>query len=188
MKTKLISILVVLSLVLTGCSASYSKKASTVEKAIDYSNPERINVIHKEITKNGVIVFYNKFSSDELSVCFVKKVLGGWKYIYGGIQTEVSVVANRIGDGIYGDYFPSINKTPFPMFYGIITKPEITKVEIVQKKNQKRINAKIITGGEMTIWLNYDTEFEGNEFEVVGLTKKGIELTNIEIDTNRYKD
>lgn len=88
--------------------------------------------------------------------------------------------------GVSYDYYPSIEKTPFPIYFGIIGNPDIKEVKIVEKKRNIEGKAKIINAKDIRIWLIYMDKFEGSEFEIIGLSADGRELTKIEDDISPY--
>jgi hypothetical protein len=167
-------ILVVVSLVIVKANRS----PKTLEEVIDPSGSHPISMIHEEKNNTGSIVFYTRPGEDSLHTHFFRKGMTGWKYIYGGVQGSVKIATDKFG--LTYNYFPNIEDTPFPIYFGIIGNSDIKRIKIIEKKRGIEKEAKIIDGDNDTrIWLIYMKEFEGSEFEIVGLSSAGEELSRI---------
>ena len=173
---KKISIFIVLAIMIISAFIifKFNDGEKTIEKAISSSNP--IKIIYEEKTDKGSIVFYTTKDWNDFSICFVRKTLNGYKYINGGTG-DVRVSAKKIGFSYA--YYPNIEKTPFPMYFGIIGNPEIKKIKVIEKKSNIEGEAKIINAKDKRIWLMYMNKFQGSDFEIVGLSAEGKELTRI---------
>lgn len=170
-----VSIIVIISLF---ALIKFNSASGTIEEAINASDPNKINLIHEEKTDKGSIVFYNRLGYDELSTAFIKKDIGGYKTLYDGVQEDISKVSKKIG--ITHSYFPAIEKTSLPIYFGIIGDSNISQVKVIEKKRNIEGQAKIINAKGTRIWLVYMSKFEGSDFEIIGLSKDGKELTRID--------
>ncbi|KXG74645.1 hypothetical protein [Thermotalea metallivorans] len=71
---------------------------------------------------------------------------------------------------------PAIEKVSPPMYLGIVDNPNITQVNIIEKKRNIVRQAKIIDAKGTRIWLIYMNDLEGSYFKIIGLSKDGKEL------------
>lgn len=156
----------------------------TVEDVLAKGNKLPINIIHEEKTDKGVIVFYNHPRKDDLGACFIKKKMIGWKYVYGGVQGGLKISMDEYG--MSWSYFPNVYETPFPLYYGIIGNTDIKQVKIVENKRKIEREAKIINAGDTRIWLIYMNRFEGSEFEIIGVSSDGKEISKVKEDISPY--
>lgn len=178
--TSIIIIIIIIPLLLF----KYNKGVKTIEEAINSSCPNKIYLIHEEKTDKGSIVFYNRLGYDELSAAFIKKNISGYKTLYDGVQEDISIVLKKFG--ITHFYFPAIKGTSFPIYFGIIGDSNISQVKIIEKKRNIEEQAKIIDARDKRIWLVYMSKFEGSDFEIIGLSKYGKELTKIDGNISPY--
>ncbi len=176
---KIVSLSVVLIIIISLLMLiKFKAGVRTVEEAINPSGLNKINIIHEEKTDKGSIVFYNRLGYDELSTAFVKNGIMGYKVLYDGVQEDVSKVSKKFG--ITYCFFPAIEKTSLPIYFGIIGNPDISQVKIIGKKGNIEEQAKIIDAKGTRIWLIYMSKFKGSDFEIVGISKDGKELTKID--------
>ena len=168
-----IGIIIVFSLFLS----KFSSGAKTIEEALNTPGLHPISIIHEEKESKGSIVFYTREGEDSLYTCFVRKSINGYKYIYGGVQGDIKLAAKTFG--VSYNYFPAIEKTPFPIYFGIIGNPDIEQVKIIEQKRNMETEAKIINANGTKIWLVYMNKLEGSEFEIIGLSSDGKEVAKI---------
>ena len=181
-KVSLIALtLIIISLFLV---VKFNGGVKTIEEAINISGSKKIYIIHEEKTNKGSIIFYNKLGYDGLSTAFVKKTIGGYKTIYSGVQGDIKLVSNKIG--LSYQYFPNIEKTSLPIYFGVIGNPDISQVKVTEKKRNIEEQAKIINAKDMRIWLVYMNKFQGSDFNIIGLSADGKELTNIDGNISPY--
>ncbi|QAT40455.1 hypothetical protein [Clostridium sp. JN-9] len=57
---------------------------------------------------------------------------------------------------------------------------DISQVKIIEKKRNIEEQAKIIDAKGTRIWLVYMSKFKGSDFEIVGISKDGKELTKVD--------
>ncbi|MGG4393839.1 hypothetical protein ABEX25_05930 [Paenibacillus thiaminolyticus] len=153
----------------------YNSGSKTVQEALSTSHPERIDIIHEENTKHGIVVFHHQFSNNDFSVAVVKKRFGNYKVIYSGAQGDIDSTLNRFGFTYMS--FPAIGKTSSPMYFGMIRNPEITQIKIIEKERNMEAQAKIIEGTDARVWLMDMGGFEGTEFQIIALTKDNKEIS-----------
>jgi hypothetical protein len=60
------------------------------------------------------------------------------------------------------------------------------EVKIIEKKRNIESQAKIINANGTRIWLVYMNKFEGSDFDIIGLSEDGKELTKIDGDISPY--
>jgi hypothetical protein len=104
--------------------------------------------------------------------------------LYSGVQGDIRLVANKFG--LTNAYLPNIEKSSLPIYFGVIDNPDISKVKIIEKKRNLEVEAKIINAGDMRIWLVYMNQFQGSDFNIIGVSSEGKELTKIEGDISPY--
>lgn len=177
----IVLVIIVVSLLLM---LRFEKSLVTIEEAITTPSSKPISIIHEEKTDKGSIVFYNHLDEDDLSTAFVKKNIFGYKTIYSGVQGDIKLVLEKFG--LTYHYFPSIENTSLPIYFGIIGNPDISQVKIVEKKRNIEGQAKIINAKGTRIWLVFMYKYEGSDFEIVGLSVDGKEITKINDNISPY--
>ncbi|HYF84648.1 MAG TPA: hypothetical protein VEB00_16725 [Clostridia bacterium] len=184
MKNKVTFIVLAIIVVSLFLVVKFSNSAKTIEEAITTPGSKPINIIHEEKTDKGSIVFYNHLGENDLSTAFVKKNISGYKTVYSGIQGDMKLVLNKYG--VSYQYFPGIVETSLPIYFGIIGNPDIRQVKIIEKKRNIEDQAKIINAKDIRIWLIYMSKFEGSDFEILGISADGKELTRIDDNISPY--
>ena len=183
MKNKMIFIVLGLMIVSLFLVFKINSGAKTIEAAIKESDSGQISIIHEEKTDKGSIVFYKHEGMDEFDACFVKKNIFGYRYVYGG-KGSTQVEAYKFG--ISRIYLPNIEKTSFPIYFGIIGNLDIQQVKIVEKKRNIEGQAKIIKTKSIRIWFMYMNKFQGSDFEIIGISSDGKELSKIKDNIEPY--
>lgn len=161
-----------------------STGVKSAEEAIKLSSSKPISIIHEEKTNRGSIVFYETLGEDSLYTAFVRKSLGRYKVVYDGVQGDISLVAKKFG--LSNMYFPTIEKTSLPIYFGLIGNSEIDQVKIMEKGRNIEGQAKIIEAEGKKIWLVYMNRFQGSDFDIVGLSSDGKEIVKIDGDISPY--
>ena len=156
----------------------------TVADLINKEGSMKLKIIHEEKTNKGSIVFCNTVGKDGLYTAIIRKTLSGYKTVYSGGESDIKRVANTFG--VSYSYFPNIKKTSLPIYFGIIGNPAIIKVKIVEKKRNIEGQAKIINANGTRIWLVYMNKFEGSDFNIIGISADGKELTKIDGNISPY--
>jgi hypothetical protein len=184
MKKKVgLTILVIITISLFS-AVKFRGYVRTVGEAINLPGSSKINIIYEEETDKDIIVFYNQLGYDSLSTAIVKKNIGRYKTAYSGVQGDVKFAANKFG--LTHNYFPSIEKTSLPIYFGVIGNPDISQVKVVEKKRNIESQAKIINSKDTRIWLVYMNKFQGSGFDIIGLSADGKELVKIDGNISPY--
>lgn len=184
MRKKVLSIVFVLIVVSLFFAVKLNGGAKTIEEAINTSGSQRVNIIHEEKNDKGSIVFSYNSGGNGLYTAVVRKGIDGYKTVYSGLQGDIQLVSDKFG--ISYTYFPNIEKTALPIYFGIIGNPDISEVKIIEKKRNVEGQAKIINANGTRIWLVYMNEFQGSDFNIVGLSADGKQLTKINGDISPY--
>lgn len=173
MKKKMIlilSVLIVVSLLIV----RFSDGVKTIEEAINPGGSQQIKIIHIEKNDKGSIVFSYTLENDGLYTAVVRKGIGGYKTVYSGYEGDIKRSSETFG--ITNSYYPGIKKTELPIYFGVIGDPNINEVKVVEKKRNIEGYAQIINAEDIRLWLIYMGEFEGSEFDIIGLTAEGEQL------------
>lgn len=184
MKKKVILITFVLIVVSLFVAVKFRGSAKTIEEAINTSGSKQVNIIHEEKNDKGIIVFSYTSDGNGLYTAVVRKEIGGYKTVYSGVQGDIKLVSEKFG--LSGNYFPAIEKTSLPIYFGIISNHDISEVKIIEKKRNIEREAKIINANGTRIWLVYMNKFEGSDFNIIGLSADGKELAKIDGDISPY--
>ncbi|MBB6217046.1 hypothetical protein HNQ80_003151 [Anaerosolibacter carboniphilus] len=185
MNKKWKSVILIILVVVSFTAFKGGSSPKTIEEVINGLTSNPIIMIHEEKTATGSIAFYTRQGEDSLYTDFFRKGIKGWKYIYGGVRGDAKFFADKFG--LTYDYSPNIEGTPFPIYFGIIGNSDIARVMVIEKKRGVEKEAKIIHGNNDTrIWLLYMNEFEGSEFEIVGLSSAGEELSRTKDDISPW--
>lgn len=163
---------------------NFSAGVKSAEEAIKLSSSKPLSIIHEEKTNRGSIVFYETLGEDSLSTAFVRKSLGRYKVVYDGVEGDISLVAKKFG--LSNMYFPTIEKTSLPIYFGLIGNPEIDQVKIMEKGRNIEGQAKIIEAEGKRIWLVFMNRFQGSDFDIVGLSSDGKEIVKVDGDISPY--
>jgi hypothetical protein len=184
MKKKVILIVSVLIVVSMFFMLRSNGSSKTIEEAINPFGTNQVNIIHEEKNDKGSIVFSYNSSDDSLSTVVVRKTIGGYKAVYSGVHGDIKMVSEMFG--LSNIYFPAIEKTELPVYFGLIGDPDISKVKIIEKKRNAEGEAKIINANGTRIWLIYMNQFEGSDFDIIGLSKDNKELVKIDGNISPY--
>ncbi|MBM7868660.1 hypothetical protein JOC70_000129 [Clostridium pascui] len=182
MKKKVIFIVLVLMIVPLFLAIKFNTGAKTIEEAISPPGTKPISIIHEEKNDKGSIVFSYISDGNGLYTAVVRKGIGGYKTAYSGVQMDIKLVSSKFG--ISHIYFPNVEKTALPIYFGVIGNPDISEVKVIERKRNIEDKAKIINAYGTRIWLVYMDKFQGSDFDIIGLSSDGKEL--IKIDSNIY--
>lgn len=178
MKKKVTLTILVLMMISMLLAIKFSDGTKTIEEAIKTSGSKPLSIIHEEKNNKGSIVFCNVTGEDSLYTAIVRKGIGGYKTVYSGVEGDIKLVASKFGMSYR--YFPNIEKTALPIYFGVIGNPDISEVKIIEKKRNIEDKAKIINANGTRIWLIYMNKFEGSDFDIIGLSADGKELAKID--------
>lgn len=176
--------IMIVSLFLMFLIIKFGNGAKTIEEAVITPGSTPLSIIHEEKTDKGSIVFCNTVGVDSLYTAIIRKTLSGYKTVYTGWQADTKRIANTFG--VSYTYFPNIEKTSLPIYFGIIGNADIKQVKIVEKKRNIEGQAKIINANGSRIWLIYMNKFQGSDFDIIGISADGKELTKIDGDISPY--
>ncbi|WP_167577650.1 hypothetical protein [Ammoniphilus sp. YIM 78166] len=151
---------------LIGCSTSTDKRIMVeIEQAMKEKNISYKEIIHTEIIKNGVLVFY--IHREMLHTSLFKRQTGEvWTFISSGPSADLNPNKDlSLGVSVK----PSI---PLSILCGVISNPEIVKVIGVADTWKTEKTAKIVTteSGERIWFAFYEQPIEPI-FDVIGLSK-----------------
>ncbi len=184
MKKKVILITFILIVVSLFLLIKFNSGAKTIEEAINVLGSKQVSIIHEEKNDKGSIVFSYTSDGNTLYTAIVSKGISGYKTVYSGVQGDIKFTSEKLG--LSYNYFPSIKKTEIPIYFGLIGNPDISKVKIIEKKRNIEDEAKIINANGTRIWLVYMDKFEGSDFDIIGLSEEGKEVTNIDGNISPY--
>ncbi|MBB6218161.1 hypothetical protein HNQ80_004301 [Anaerosolibacter carboniphilus] len=184
MKKKVGLIVLSIIIVLSFLVLKFNEDSKTIEEAITSPGSMPISIIHEEETDKGSIVFCNIVGKDGLYVAVVRKSIFGFKTVYSGAHGDIKLAAKKFG--LTHSYYPNIEKTSLPIYFGVIGNPDISEVKIVEKKRNIEDEAKIINTNGIRIWLVYMKKFQGSDFNIIGISADGKELTKINGNISPY--
>jgi hypothetical protein len=184
MKKKVGLTVLLIIIILLFFVVKFNGNAKTIEEAITTPNSIPINIIHEEKTGKGSIVFCNIVGKDGLYVAIVRKNLLGFKTAYSGVHMDERLAAGKFE--LTHSYYPNIEKTSLPIYFGVIGNPDISQVKVIEKKRNIEDEAKIINANGMRIWLVYMNKFQGSDFDVIGISEDGKELKKIDGNISPY--
>ncbi|MDF2883558.1 MAG: hypothetical protein K0R54_4115 [Clostridiaceae bacterium] len=162
----------------------FSGGAKTIEEAINTPGSKPVSIIYEEKNDKGTIVFCHTSDWNGLYTAVVKKNINGYKTVYSGVEGNIKLVSDKFC--ISYSYFPNIEKTALPIYFGLIGSSNISKVKIIEKKRNIEREAKIINANDKRLWLVYMNKLEGSDFDIIGLSADGKELTKIDGDISPY--
>lgn len=163
------ALIVYLSVVSAFFAVKFNSGSKTIEEAINAPGSKRVSIIHEEKNDKGSIVFSYTSGGNGLYTAVVRKGIGGYKTVSSGVQEDIKFVSEKFG--LSHSYFPAIEKTELPIYFGLIGNPDISKVKIIEKKRNIEGQAKIINANGTRIWLVYMNKFQGSDFDIVVFQK-----------------
>ena len=129
----------------------YFSWANTIENALSVINPENIHIIHETETAEGIIVFYQQFDGQDLSIAFVEKSFNRYKVAYSGVEGDISRTKSQFG--FTSSYYPDVEGVFFPAYVGVIENPGIMRLTISDSEEKMTNEATIISTEKGTIWF-----------------------------------
>lgn len=161
----------------------FSIRTNTIEDALNESNQKGSVILHVEEVEYGSIVLYTHENLDDLSISIVRKSMGRNKVIYSSTQGELQKTLDITGIS-YG-FMPGVNGLSFPIYYGVIGNSQLDQVKIIERERGFSAQAKIIEVAGKRLWyVNMsdfkDSDFKGNDFEIIGTAADGENLVCIE--------
>jgi len=161
---------------------------NTAQEATQKTGRVVLKTIHEEKIKGGEIIFFIKNNLDyekaDLAAGYVKKTIWGWKWIYGGEHGSISSMCSN--NGFSAQFFPAVEGTPFPFYFGAINNPEIENIKVVELQRNIISDAKISGSGNLRVWYIFTGDLKGSKFDIKAYSKESKELSIINDDISPY--
>jgi hypothetical protein len=166
----------------------FLKKDSTgtALEEIERSRGAISELLEEKEVRNGEVVFYlrqNGSRDPVLSADYVKKTFLGWKWASGSGHTlpaSSEINASPKTDTIWSYQYITATKgtlwsdSPFPLLFGTINNPLITKVIVKSLQTGQETEAKIIPSkGIIKLWYVFIPQDQGSSYELTGLSNTG---------------
>lgn len=146
---------------------------NTIEEAMIKSGRIPLKIIGVEKAKGGALVFFIKNSLDikkaDAACGFVKRTIWGWKWVSGGEHGSIDFYSSN--KGFSKQYFPKTEGTPFPLYFGVVTNPEIKHMYVLDKNRNLEADATIINNDYINMWYVYMDKLKGKDFQIYTLAK-----------------
>ena len=182
MKRIFLLLAIVVVLIIGGFIALKNQPAETVADVVRGLNSESIQILSTEIFDKGSIVICKPVNQDMLQVNVLREKLSGYKLIYSGAQGDPIHSAEKFG--ISHMYLSGVKKISPPVYFGVVGDSDIKVVKIIDLATGDEVEAKIIESDALRLWFADLSEFNGSDFQIVGLSEDGSLLT--EIDASIY--
>jgi len=144
-------------------------------------------MIHEHLVPGGEVAFFiRNMPNDQIDINaeYVKKTSKGWNWGYGGgfgatnvrmglSNTEARKETFRV------EYFPStagssFGSSPFPMFYGVVLNPDITRMTVKDYLTGLEKQAEIIeVERNFKLFYTFVDQAQGTKFDVIGYAADG---------------
>jgi len=165
MKSVISWILILSSISFMIIGLKYLSWTHTIEAAIIEQIQKPAQIIYEYDTDKGTIVFYQQVEGQDLSIAFVRESFGRYKVAYSGVTGEVEKSRGLVG--FTTAYYPNIEGVFFPVYLGLITNPEITRLTLSDAKEKMTKEVTIIETDTNRIWLVDMSEFKEIPSEVL---------------------
>lgn len=161
---------------------------------INISGFQLDEIVHKEWTNEGVVVFYTRNyghkdeESADLNLEYWKKTLLGWKWVTGGSYQFSSLEnlkrsRNQIVEYVPGTEPDGSGKPPLPIVYGESLHPDVINIELTDKQTHYKQVAKMIHIPDgRTIWFVRFPFAMGMHIEIKGMDEAGKALVTNNLD------
>lgn len=196
MKKVLIPFLFLIILIFIFNCIKYSSWSKSLEEALTNSEEKRLTmrILHKYKTDKGIIVFYQQFNNEDLSIAFIKNDFNYYKYVYGGVQNISGGVRDVYGNildtpsvldrfGFTFSFYSYTGGISFPVYLGIISDLNIRRIEISDMNETIIKDAEIIdTETEYRVWLLDMTDFEefkGQKIQIIAYSENNTEVSKM---------
>ncbi|OXM16930.1 hypothetical protein [Paenibacillus herberti] len=144
---------------------------------------EMEDIVHKEWTNDGVIVFYTRKygqlveKSADLNLEYWKKTVLGWKWVSGGSYQYSSLNKLKQDKGLIIEYVPGTETDrsgKLPIVYGESFDPDVVTIELTDKQTLNKQVAKMIQIQDgRTIWFVRFPNSDGMNIEIQGKDETG---------------
>jgi hypothetical protein len=192
MKRKLILIFTMLCLGIFSFVILFVYKPKVTEnairEAIQKSGRTPLKIIYQDKVKDGIVIFFTKNILDlkkaDLACGFLRNTSSGWQWVIGGEHGGIKDFSN--GKGFSYQYFPNTKGTPFPVYFGAITNPNINQIKLIEQKRNIVIKTNIIKNDYVDIWYVYMNKYQGSKFYIIGYSADGKEVGKVQADISPY--
>jgi hypothetical protein len=145
-------------------------------------------IMQQHPVSQGEVIFYlSNINDDQIVVSteYVRKTWRGWKWIYGGGHSGSNIQLNSklpSRNGFSYQYIRStegteIGSSPFPMIYGVILDPDITRIVVKDYMSGLDRQAKIIEiKDRFKLYYSFLDEPQGKKFEIIGYSQEGTKI------------
>lgn len=161
---------------------------NTVQAAAQKTGRNVLRTIHEEKVKGGEVIFYIKNSLDyekaDIAAGYVEKTIWGWKWNYGGEHGGINTYCRE--NGFSAQFFPAVERTPFPFYFGAITNNKIEKIKVIELQRNIISEAKISGNGDLRVWHIFIGNLKGSKFTIKAYSKEGNELSFLDDDMSPY--
>lgn len=161
---------------------------NTVQEAVQKTGRTVLKTIYKEKVKGGEVIFFIKNNLDyekaDLAAGYVKKTMWGWKWIYGGEHGSINSMCSK--NGFSAQFFPAVEGTPFPFYFGAIINTKIEKIKVVELQRNIISEAIISGSGDLRVWYIFTGNLKGSKFDIKAYSKEGKELSFLNDDMSPY--
>lgn len=179
MKKRITLSIIFLVILVGGINIGIKTQATTLEEALNFSSSAPMEVIHEEKLEEGSLFFCFNEKDDTIYTAFIKKTMNGYKNLYSGVEGDATYAADRLD--FTETYFPAIEGTSLPVYFGLIGNDEIKEIKVKElHSNEVGESVKIIDTPVGRIWLQPMTEYSGSKFEIQAFSEEGQLIKQIE--------
>ena len=161
---------------------------NTPQEATLKTGRKIVETIYEEKVQGGEILFYIKNSPDYnkaiIAAGYVKKTIWGWEWVSGGEHGSINSMTKS--NGFSAQFFPATKGTPFPMYFGAITNPQIDKISVIENNRNIKMDAEISGSGDVRVWHMSMGKMKGSKFAIKAYSKEGTELSSVNDNTSPY--
>lgn len=143
-------------------------------------------MIHEHVVPNGEVAFFLRNMPNEqinIGAEYIKKTSKGWNRGFGG-----GIGASKDWLGLtdtearkktfHAGYLPSTEgsygSSPFPMFYGVVLNPDITRITVKDYMTGLEKQAEIIEVEQnFKLFYVFVDKAQGTKFDIIGYTVDG---------------
>ena len=144
-------------------------------------------MIHEYAVSDGEVAFFLRNMPNNwinIGAEYVNRTSKGWRWGFGGSFGASNI---RLGlndtearkETFHAEYFPStegsgFGSSPFPMYYGVIVNPDITRITVKDKMTGLEKQAEIIAVERnfKLFYVLFD-KAQGKKFDIIGYSADG---------------
>ena len=144
-------------------------------------------MIHEYAVSNGEVAFFLRNMPNgwiNIGAEYVNKTSKGWRWGIGGSFGASNI---RLGlndtearkETFHAVYFPSsegsgFGSSPFPMYYGVVINPDITRISVKDNMTGLEKQAEIITvERNLRLFYVFVDKAQGTKFDIIGYAVDG---------------